>query len=51
MTAPELSVLVPFYNEEGNIMPLLEEVHEALNGIDFEVVCVNVNGHPRQPWT
>ena len=41
MTAPDLSVLIPFYNEEGNIMPLLEEVHEALNGIAFEVVCVN----------
>lgn len=41
MTAPALSVLIPFYNEEGNIIPLLEEVHEALSGIPFEVVCVN----------
>jgi dolichol-phosphate mannosyltransferase len=41
MTEPELSVLIPFYNEAGNIIPLLEEVHEALDGIAFEVVCVN----------
>ncbi|NQY96365.1 MAG: glycosyltransferase family 2 protein [Henriciella sp.] len=41
MTAPALSVLIPFYNEEGNIIPLLEEVHDALRGIPFEVVCVN----------
>lgn len=40
-TPPDLSVLIPFYNEEGNIMPLLEEVHEALDGIAFEVVGVN----------
>ncbi len=41
MTTPALSVLIPFYNEAGNILPLLEEVHEALAGIAFEVVCVN----------
>ena len=36
-----LTVLIPFYNEAGNIAPLLEEVHTALNGVDYEVVCVN----------
>lgn len=41
MSAPELSVLIPFYNEEGNVLPLLDEVHTALSEIDFEVVCVN----------
>lgn len=41
MIEPELSVLIPFYNEEGNVLPLLEEVHEALEGIAFEIVCVN----------
>ena len=41
MSEPELSVLIPFYNEEGNVLPLLEEVHEALSGIAFEIVCVN----------
>ena len=41
MSTPELSVLIPFYNEEGNVLPLLEEVHEALSGIPFEIICVN----------
>ena len=36
-----LTVLIPFYNEAGNIAPLLDEVHAALAGIDYEVVCVN----------
>ncbi|MEO0549676.1 MAG: glycosyltransferase family 2 protein [Pseudomonadota bacterium] len=41
MSKPDLTVLIPFYNEAGNIFPLLEEVHEALSGISFEVICVN----------
>ncbi|MEO1324897.1 MAG: glycosyltransferase family 2 protein, partial [Pseudomonadota bacterium] len=41
MSEPELSVLIPFYNEQGNVLPLLEEVHEVLSEIPFEVVCVN----------
>src|SRR5262245_28962073 len=36
-----ITVLIPFYNEAGNIAPLLDEVHAALNGVDYEVVCVN----------
>jgi dolichol-phosphate mannosyltransferase len=36
-----LTVLIPFYNEAGNIAPLLDEVHLALDGVDYEVVCVN----------
>lgn len=39
--APALSVLIPFFNEEGNVLPLIEEIHTQLNGLDFEVVCVN----------
>ena len=41
MTQPQLSVLIPFFNEEGNVLPLLEEVHTVLDGIPFEVICVN----------
>lgn len=41
MNAPDLTVLIPFYNEEGNVLPLLEEVHEALDGISFDIVGVN----------
>lgn len=40
-SSPKLSVLIPFFNEEGNIAPLLEEVHSTLDGISFEVICVN----------
>lgn len=39
--APDLSVLIPFYNEAGNVLPLLEEVHTALDGLSFEIVGVN----------
>lgn len=41
MSDPQLSVLIPFYNEEGNVLPLLEEVHGVLTDIAFEIVCVN----------
>jgi dolichol-phosphate mannosyltransferase len=34
-------VLIPFYNEAGNIAPLLDEVHAALGGVDYEIVCVD----------
>jgi len=34
-------VLIPFYNEAGNIQPLIDEVHAALDGVDYEIVCVN----------
>ncbi len=37
----DLTVLIPFFNEAGNIEPLLGEVHAALAGVDYEVVCVN----------
>lgn len=34
-------MLVPFFNEAGNIGPLLAEVRAALDGLDYEIVCVN----------
>jgi len=37
----DLSVLSPFYNEAGNAAPLIEEIKGALDGIDYEIVCVN----------
>lgn len=39
--APALSVLIPFFNEAGNVHPVIDEVQAALAGIDFEIVCVN----------
>jgi dolichol-phosphate mannosyltransferase len=38
---PALSVLIPFYMEAGNVHPVIDEVHTALAGIDFEIICVN----------
>lgn len=39
--SPALSVLIPFFNEEGNVHPVIDEVHAALKDIDFEIICVN----------
>ena len=40
--APELSVVVPVKNEAENILPLLGEIHSALQGkVEFEVVYVD----------
>ena len=40
--APELSVVVPVKNEAENILPLLAEIHTALQGkVAFEVVYVD----------
>ncbi|MDO8607751.1 MAG: glycosyltransferase family 2 protein [Phaeospirillum sp.] len=40
--SPELSVVVPVKNEAENILPLLDEIHTALQGkVVFEVVYVD----------
>ncbi len=44
MTAsPSLSVVVPVYNESGNIKPLFTEIHDVLStlGRRFEIIYVN----------
>jgi hypothetical protein len=38
---PELSVLIPVYNSERTLAPLVAEVHETFAGRRFEVVLVN----------
>lgn len=39
---PELAVIVPVKNEAENILPLVEEIHAALDGrTDFELVYVD----------
>ena len=39
---PELSVVVPVFNEQDNIAPLLAEIAAALRGqVDFEIVYVD----------
>ena len=42
VNAPELSVVVPVFNEAGNILPLAEEVRAALNGIcTYELIFID----------
>lgn len=43
MTSPELSIVVPFYNEEGGCAVFFEHLLPVLEGItpDYEVICVN----------
>lgn len=42
LVQPELSVVVPVKNEADNILPLLDEIHMALQGkVEFEVVYVD----------
>jgi glycosyltransferase involved in cell wall biosynthesis len=40
---PELSVIIPFYNEAANVVPLLTELREVLMslGVPIEVICVD----------
>jgi len=38
---PELSIVVPVYNETANIRPLVEAVREALSGMDWELVLID----------
>jgi glycosyltransferase involved in cell wall biosynthesis len=37
----ELSVVITVMNEEDNIHPLVTAIHDALNGIDYEVIFVD----------
>jgi glycosyltransferase involved in cell wall biosynthesis len=42
VNAPELSVLVPVFNEAGNILPLAEEVRAALAGVcTYELIFID----------
>ena len=39
--SPELSLVIPAYNERENLGPLLAEIETALNGRNYEVVIVD----------
>lgn len=41
--APELSLIVPTYNESDNICPLVERVHKSLSDCDYELIVVDDN--------
>ncbi|MFA6021844.1 MAG: glycosyltransferase family 2 protein [Rhodospirillales bacterium] len=41
-TVPELAVVVPVKNEADNILPLVTEIHQALDGVvEFEIIYVD----------
>ena len=37
---PELSIIVPTFNENDNILFLLDKIEEALEGVTWEAVFV-----------
>jgi glycosyltransferase involved in cell wall biosynthesis len=43
MNSTELSLVIPCYNEEGNIRPLVKAIHEAVDplGVSYEVVITD----------
>ncbi|MGD8347119.1 MAG: glycosyltransferase family 2 protein [Lysobacterales bacterium] len=47
--AKSLSIVVPFYNEEGNVIPMLEEIDEALSGYrgKWELIAVDDGSRDR----
>lgn len=41
MPAPELSLVIPTLNERDNIVPLLAEIEQALDGVSWEAIFVD----------
>jgi glycosyltransferase involved in cell wall biosynthesis len=39
--SPELSIIVPLYNEEASVPILQSELNAALNGFDYEIIFVD----------
>lgn len=47
---PTLSIVIPVYNEEGNIEKLDERIQKSLNGkIDYEVIWIDDGSRDRTP--
>ena len=41
MTTPELSIVIPTFNERANVAPLVGELEKALDGLQWEVLFVD----------
>lgn len=41
LRGPLLSIVIPTYRERDNLRPLIDEIAEALTGIDWEVIIVD----------
>ena len=46
---PFVSIVVPIFNEEGNIAPLVRDVARALTGTSYEIVAVNDGSTDNSP--
>ena len=53
MSKKLISIVIPFYNEEWNIIPLFKEVKESLKqdfkDFDYEIICIN-DGSDDKTW-
>jgi dolichol-phosphate mannosyltransferase len=38
-----ISIIIPTYNEQANIVPLLKRIHQALSGYNYEILIVDDN--------
>ena len=36
-----LSIVVPLYNEEDNVVLLTEKIHESLDGYNYQIVYID----------
>lgn len=45
----DISVVVPVYNEEDNIQPLIEKIAEALKNINYELILVDDGSKDQTP--
>ena len=41
ITTDHLSIVVPLYNEEDNVVLLTEKIHESLNGYSYEIIYID----------
>jgi len=49
MEQPYLSIVIPVYNEEGNLLPLMERLYPLVSGMGypFEIIFTNDGSHDR----
>ena len=43
VSPPRLSIVIPMYNEEDSVLPMAEQIHDALTGYPhpWELILVN----------
>ena len=46
-SSPAISVVVPLYNEEDNVVEMQQQIDKVLGGRDYELVLVDDGSDPR----